>query len=156
MIVLSIVALLAVASYPSIARIREVLLVKGAAEQTAAAIRLARQFAITQGSNYCVEFQADPARPNQYQYRIRPADTGGNCNGAAVPGYDWTNLSSRPDDLPAVRTTAPTLAFDPIGNRIQPVTGSPEPKTFIVDTVPTSCVSTVSVTMYGGIRVAAC
>jgi type II secretory pathway pseudopilin PulG len=146
-IVLAIVGILALAAYPLLSNVRQVLLVKGAAEQTAAAIRLARQFAITQGSNYCIEFQGGPPLN---QYRIRQADASPACNGAVVGGYDWTNLSDNP-----VATTAPTIAFDPIGNRILPPSAT-GPTAFTVDTVPTSCLSTVTVTLFGGIRVAAC
>jgi Tfp pilus assembly protein FimT len=155
-IVLAIVGILALAAYPLLSNVRQVLLVKGAAEQTAAAIRLARQFAITQGSNYCIEFQGGPPLN---QYRIRQADTSPACNGTVVSGYDWMCISNSGrigvnTVCDPVGTTAPTLAFDPIGNRILPSgTGATG---FTVDTVPTSCVSTVTVTLYGGIRVAAC
>ena len=55
-IILAIVALLAVAAYPWLSNVLKVMASKGAAEQTAGAIRLARQFAITQGANHCIEF----------------------------------------------------------------------------------------------------
>jgi hypothetical protein len=119
------------------------MLVKGAAEQTAAAIRLARQLAITRGSNHCVEFVSS-------QYRIREADTTPACNGAVVPGYGWQALS----DSGNVTTTAPTMVFDPIGNRVVP--GGPSSTTFNVDTAPSSCLSVITVTLYGGVRVAEC
>jgi prepilin-type N-terminal cleavage/methylation domain-containing protein len=143
MVVLAVIAILGLAAYPWLANFREVLLVKGAAEQTAAAIRTARQFAITQGSNYCIEF-------NTGQYRIRQADTSPACNGATVSGYDWQALSQSG----TIVTTAPTMAFDPIGNRILP-TGVAN-TVFNVDTSPSACLSTITVTLYGGVRVAGC
>jgi len=149
-IVLAIIGILGFAAYPLLSNIRQVLLVKGSAEQIAAGVRLTRQFAITQGSNYCIEFRSSPAT----QYQIRQADTTPACNGTVVDGYAWTDVNSSNNG--SVVTTAPTLIFDPIGNRILPATGAPEPKTFTVDTVPTSCISTVAVTLYGGIKVTPC
>jgi prepilin-type N-terminal cleavage/methylation domain-containing protein len=147
-IVLAIVAILGLAAYPMLSNVRQVLLVKGGAEQAAAAIRLARQFAITQGSNFCVEFRTVPAT----QYQIRGADTTPLCNGAVVDGYQWKDLTDSSNG--SVTTTAPTLVFDPIGNRILP--GGTSSTTFNVDTSPSSCVSVVTVTIYGGVRVASC
>jgi Tfp pilus assembly protein FimT len=144
MVVLVVVAMLGFAAYPYLSNLREVMLVKGAAEQTAAAIRLARQFAITHGSNHCVEFGAG-------QYRIREADTSPACNGTVVPGYGWQALA----ESGSVVTTAPTMIFDPIGNRIFP--GGVSNTTFTVsDTSASPCVNTIVVTLYGGVRVAGC
>jgi Tfp pilus assembly protein FimT len=143
MVVLVIVSILGFAAYPYLSNFREVMLVKGAAEQTAAGIRLARQFAITQGSNHCIEFGSG-------QYQIRLADTSPACNGTVVPGYGWQVLS----ESGTVVTTAPTMIFDPIGNRIEP-TGV-TPTIFNIDTSPSACLSTITVTLYGGVRVAGC
>jgi Tfp pilus assembly protein FimT len=147
-IVLAVVAILGFAAYPLLSNIRQVLLVKGAAEQTAGAIRLARQFAITQGTNYCIEFRSSPST----QYQIRQADTTPSCSGSVVDGYAWQDLTDA--NSGSVVMTAPTLIFDPIGNRILPV--GPGNTTFNVDTVPSSCLSVVTVTLYGGLRVAGC
>jgi Tfp pilus assembly protein FimT len=147
-IVLAVVAILGFASYPMLSSIRQVLLVKGAAEQMAGAIRLARQFAITQGTNYCIEFRASPSA----QYQIRQADNTPACNGAIVDGYAWHDITDSGSGT--VATTAPTFIFDPIGNRILPL--GPTNTTFNVDTVPSACLSVVTVTLYGGIRVAGC
>ena len=143
MVVLVVVAILGFAAYPYLSNFREVMLVKGAVEQTAAGIRLARQFAITQGSNHCIEFGSG-------QYRIRQADTTPACTGAVVSGYDWQKFS----ESGTVVSTAPTIAFDPIGNRILPsgVTST----IFNIDTSPASCLNTITVTLYGGLRVAGC
>jgi prepilin-type N-terminal cleavage/methylation domain-containing protein len=104
MVVLAIVAILGFAVYPWLSNVRGVLMVKGAPENVAGAIRMARQLAITQGSNHCIEFGSS-------QYRIRQADTTPLCNGAVVSGYD---------------------------------------------TSPASCLNTIIVTLYGGVRVAGC
>jgi Tfp pilus assembly protein FimT len=144
-VILAVVALLALAAYPYISNLREVLLVKGAAEQTVAAVRLARQFAITQGSNHCIEFRATP----RAQFQIRE-DTGSTCSGTVVPGHDWHDLADQYTGT--VVTTAPTLVFDPIGNRILP-TGV-GPTTFTVDSSPASCLTSITVTQYGGVRAA--
>jgi Tfp pilus assembly protein FimT len=143
--VLVLVAILGFASYSALSNVRETLLVKGAAEQTAGAVRLARQLAITQGSNHCIEFGAGGT-----QYRLRQADDTPTCSGAVVIGYDWQALS----DSGPVASTGPTLIFDPIGNRILPV--GPGSTIFNVDTVPPACLSTITVTLYGGVRVAGC
>ena len=145
MIVLVLVAILGFASYSALSNVREVLLVKGATEQTAAGVRLARQLAITQGANHCIEFGAGGT-----QYRLRQADTPTTCAGTVVSGYDWQALS----DSGPVASTGPTLIFDPIGNRIFP--SGPSSTIFNVDTVPPACVSTITVTLYGGVRVAGC
>ena len=147
-IVLAIVAILGIAAYPMLSNVRQVLLVKGAAEQAAGAIRLARQFAITEGTNFCVEFRTSPST----QYQIRQADTTPACNGTVVNGYAWTDMADSGNGT--VTTTAPTVAFDPIGNRILP--SGTSNTTFNVDTVPASCLSVVTVTIYGGVRVAGC
>jgi Tfp pilus assembly protein FimT len=143
MVVLAIIGILGFAVYPWLSNVREVLMVKGAAENAAAGIRMARQLAITQGTNHCIEFGAG-------QYRIREADTTPACSGAVVPGYDWQQLSGSG----TIVSTAPTLAFDPIGNRILP--GGVAGTIFTVDTSPPSCLSTITVTLYGGVRVAGC
>jgi Tfp pilus assembly protein FimT len=148
MVVLALVALLGFAAYPMLSNVREVMLVKGAAEQTAAAVRLARQLAITQGSNHCIEF--GPAGPPRTHYRIRQADSTPACTGTVVPGYDWRTLA----DSGTVASTGPTLIFDPVGNRIVPT--GPTSTTFNVDAVPSACVSVITVTLYGGVRVAGC
>ena len=143
MVVLAVIAVLGFAVYPWLSNVREVLMVKGAAENVAGAIRMARQLAITQGSNHCIEFGSG-------QYRIREADTTPACNGAVASGYDWQQLSASG----TVVSTAPTLAFDPIGNRILP--GGVAGTIFTVDTSPASCLNTITVTLYGGVRVAGC
>jgi Tfp pilus assembly protein FimT len=148
-IILAIIAILAAAAYPQLSNVLQVMASKGAAEQTTGAIRLARQFAITKGKNHCIEF--GPSAPYR-QYRIREANTAGTqCDGTIIPGYDWQDISHQE----TVVTTATTMIFDPIGNRILP-TAPPINATFSVDTSPASCLSTVTVTLYGGVQVQGC
>jgi prepilin-type N-terminal cleavage/methylation domain-containing protein len=147
-VILAVVAILALAAYPYISNLREVMLVKGAAEQTVAAVRLARQIAITHGSNHCIEFRANP----RAQYRILQ-DTDSTCSsGTVVPGHDWHDLADQYTGTITV-TPVPKLVFDPIGNRILP-TGV-GPTTFTVDSSPASCLTSITVTQYGGVRAAA-
>jgi Tfp pilus assembly protein FimT len=147
MVMLAVVALLAVAAYPQLSNVLKVMASKGATEQTAGAIRLARQFAITRGASHCIEF--GPSAPYT-QYRLREADSDTTCGGAIMSGYDWQDISHNE----TVVTTATTMIFDPIGNRIFP-TGSGN-TSFTVDTSPSSCLSTITVTLYGGVRTQGC
>jgi Tfp pilus assembly protein FimT len=142
-VVLVVVAMLGFAAYPLLSNTRQVMMVKGAAEQSASAIRMARQLAISRGTNHCVEFASG-------QYRIREADTTPQCNGTVVDGYDWQALSNSGP----VTITAPNIVFDPIGNRVLPA--GPSSTVFSVDTSPASCLSTITVTLYGGVKVASC
>jgi prepilin-type N-terminal cleavage/methylation domain-containing protein len=151
MVVLVILALLMLATYPMLSNVLLVMASKGAAEQTAGAIRLARQFGITRASNHCIEF-GPGGTPPFTQYRIREADTASPpaCNGSVIPGYNWKDISHNEN----VVTTATTMVFDPIGNRVVP--GGAGSTTFNVDTSPSSCLSTITVTLYGGVRVSGC
>jgi Tfp pilus assembly protein FimT len=142
-VVLVVVGLLGFAAYPLLSNVRQVMLVKGAAEQAAAGVRMARQLAITRGTNHCVEFASG-------QYRIREGDTTPSCNGIVVDGYDWQALSNSG----TVTIAALSIVFDPIGNRVLPT--GPSSTVFSVDTTPSSCLSTITVTLYGGVRVAGC
>jgi hypothetical protein len=67
-----------------------------------------------------------------------------------VSGYDWQALSNSG----TVTITALSMVFDPIGNRVLP--GGPSSTIISVDTSPPSCLSTITVTLYGGVRVAGC
>ena len=143
MIVLLVLAIVGSAAYPWLSNVRQVLLVKGTAEQTVAAIRLARQFAILHQYNHCIEFAAG-------HYRIRQADA---ASGVQRRHRLRIRLAS-PFPTGNVVTTAPTLIFDPIGNRILPA--GPANTIFTVDTSPSACLSTITVTLYGGVRLAGC
>jgi len=142
-IVLVIVAILGFAAYPLLSNVREVMQVKGAAEQAAAGIRMARQLAITRGTNHCIEFASG-------RYRMREADTTPACNGPVVSGFDWQDLASGG----TISITTLAIVFDPIGNRVLP--GGVSDTIVSVNTTPPSCLSTVRVTLYGGVRAAGC
>jgi hypothetical protein len=149
LVILAVIAGIAAAAYPQLSNVLKVMASKGASEQTAGAIRFARQLAITQGSNHCIEF--GPGGPPFTKYRVREADTSPACIGAIVPGYDWQDISHQE----TVVTTATTMIFDSIGNRVLPA-APPINVAFSVDTQPSSCLSTITVTLYGGVRVAGC
>lgn len=144
-VVLVVVSVLAAAAYPLLTNILNIMTSKGAAEQVAGAIRQARQYAITRGGNHCIEFTGSPAT----RYQIRQAPDTANCTGTVVDA--WTDVGN----LAAVTAPSPvpTMIFDPIGNVKLPAT---TPVTFSVDTQPASCLSVVTVTLYGGVRVAKC
>ena len=122
-VVLVVVGRLGFAAYPLLSNVRQVMLVKGAAEQAAAGVRMARQLAITRGTNHCVEFASG-------QYRLRGANTTPLCNGTVVDGYDWQAMSNSG----TITITALAIAFDPIGNRVLPT--GPSSTVFSVDTTP--------------------
>jgi prepilin-type N-terminal cleavage/methylation domain-containing protein len=140
MVILAVIALLALAAYPQLSNVLQVMVSKGASEQVAGAIRQARQYAITEGANRCISFGATPVTI----YRIRELncsqgplrDQGEIGNGAAV--VNPNNLS---------------IMFDPVG-RISPATV--DPVTVTVDTQPPSCASVIIVTPFGGVKVSKC
>src|SRR5262245_64852538 len=71
-VVLVPATILALAAYPSPSNILQVMTSKGAAEQVGSAVRQARQYAITNGENYCIKFATVPS----HQFTIGPtADT---------------------------------------------------------------------------------
>jgi type II secretory pathway pseudopilin PulG len=146
-VILAVISIMALASYPMITSTLRVLTSKGAVEQVAGAIREARQTAITRGTRHCIEF-ASPA----VQYQIRETSSSGTtntCTGTVVQAWvDVANGAAVTNPSPA-----PTMVFDPIGNVTLPA--SP-PVTFTVDTTPASCASTVLVTIYGGVRSSKC
>jgi hypothetical protein len=67
-----------------------------------------------------------------------------------VDGYAWQALSNGG----TITITAMALVFDPIGNRVLPT--GPSSTVVSVDTTPASCLNTITVTLYGGVRVAGC
>jgi prepilin-type N-terminal cleavage/methylation domain-containing protein len=151
MVVLAIVALLALAAYPQISTIRQVMVSKGAAEQVGSATRQARQYAITNGTNYCIKFQAVPS----HQYSVGPTDdsTSADCT------LSSTTLTEKIGDGQGSAVVSPNNAaiiFDPIGNVLNQGATTPYVIQLGVDTQPASCASTVGVTLYGGVRVIKC
>ena len=150
-VVLALATLLTAAAYPLLGNILNVMRSKGASEQVGGAIRQARQYAITKGALHCIQFSGSPTT---YTIKTASAIYTSGCDGTpalaselVANGYAVTWPSP-----------APTLIFDPIGNSYDPATSTTAPSlaAFNVDTSPTSCLSTVTVTIYGGVRVSKC
>ena len=144
-VVLVVLAILMAAAYPLLGNVLQVMISKGAAEQVAGAIRQARQYAITRGTNHCIEFSASPST----RYQIRQAPDNTNCSGAIVNAWvDVGNGAAVTNPSPA-----PAMIFNPVGSVTLPAV---TPVTFSIDTQPASCLSTLLVTLYGGVRVSRC
>jgi prepilin-type N-terminal cleavage/methylation domain-containing protein len=146
MVVLVLVAVLMVAIYPIIGNVRQVMISKGAAEQVASAIRQARQYAITEGANRCIRFGTTPV--THYDILGTTADASPDCaTGTVREGEDIANGAAvvNPNNL--------SVLFDPVG-RISPATTTNTVLT--VDTQPTSCASTITITPFGGVQVSKC
>ena len=142
-VILAIIAVLGVAVFSSLGNVLQVTESKGASEQVAASIRLARQYAITRGERHCIQFVGTP----NTSFVIRIAPDNANCSGSIVQsstaiGHGLAVLS--PDNL--------AIIFDGVGNMKNFAPGNPT-VTVQVDTQPHSCRYDVLVTLYGGVRV---
>jgi len=159
-VTLLIIGLLAMASYPTLGNVLAVMISKGSVEQVAGAIRQARQEAITSGQGYCIRFSGTP----ETTYAIKTASNGSTCDGA-TPVFSETIGNGAVVTTPANLT----IIFDATGlvtNYPQPTAACPPVTTgstkcpFVVqiglDTQPASCLSTVGVTIYGGVRATKC
>ncbi len=146
-VVLVIITLLAIAIFPSLGNVLQVSEAKGAAEQVAGAIRLARQYAITRGINHCVAFSGTP----NTAFTIREASSDTSCDGAVV--QPTTTIGH---GLAVILPADLSIVFDPIGNVRNFPPGNPS-VTLVVDSNPTACPAAtpmhVLVTLYGGVRV---
>jgi len=142
-VILAIIAVLGVAVFGALGNVLQVTESKGASEQVAASIRLARQYAITRGENHCIQFAGTP----NTSFRIRLAPDNTNCSGTDVQsstaiGHGLAVLD--PNNL--------AIIFDGVGNVKNFPPGNPT-VTVQVDTDPHSCRYDVLVTLYGGVRV---
>lgn len=144
-VILAIIAILATAVYPLLGNVLRVTSSKGASEQVAASIRLARQFAITRGENHCIQFQGAP----NTSFRIRTTPDTVNCAGPIV--QDSTEIGH---GLAIVNPNNLAIIFDGVGVVRNFAPGNPS-VTLVVDTNPASCAYNVLVTLYGGVRVTA-
>lgn len=146
-VVLVIITLLAVALFPSLGNVLQVSEAKGAAEQVAGAIRLARQYAVTRGTNHCVAFGGTP----NTAFTIREATSDTSCDGTVI--QPATTIGH---GLAVILPTDLSIVFDPIGNVRNFPPGNPS-VTLVVDSNPTACPAAtpmnVLVTLYGGVRV---
>jgi len=148
-VVLAVIAILGAAIYASLGNILQVTGAKGASEQVAASVRLARQYAISRGQNHCIQFVGTP----NTGFRIRVASNNTNCDGVLVqppPGSipDYTVIAS---SLAVINPPNLSIVFDGIGNVTNFSPGNPT-VTLTVDTNPHSCAYAVLVTLYGGVR----
>lgn len=144
MVVLAVISLLAAAIYPSLGNVLQVTGSKGAAEQVASAIRLARQYAITRGNNHCIQFGATPST----NFRIRQAPDDTNCTGSQVEQHDIGH------GLAVLNPANLSIVFNPVGNVRNFTPGNPT-VSIEINTVPASCQMNVLVTLYGGVRATA-
>jgi prepilin-type N-terminal cleavage/methylation domain-containing protein len=142
-VTLAIIAVLGATTYSLLGNVLQVTESKGASEQVAASIRLARQYAITRGENHCIRFTNTPN--TRFEVRIAPDFT--NCSGTVV---------QTPRDighgLAVVSPANLSIIFDGIGNVRNFAPGNPT-VTLAVDTSPHSCTYNILVTLYGGVRV---
>ena len=136
-VVLVVVALLAVAIFPALGNVLEIMRSKGAAEEVASAIRLARQYAITRGNDHCITFSGSPnTKFTIYQDAA--------CT-SVVPGHTDQEIGH---GFAIVNPANLSIVFTPVGNVAPPAT-----VTLQVDTSPAVCLSSVLVTLFGGVRV---
>jgi Tfp pilus assembly protein FimT len=152
-VILVVLSILLAAVFPSLGNILKVIASKGASEEVAGAIRLARQYAITQGSNHCVLFAGPPGTT----YTINRTPSASNCTAAGfakVEGpVEITQGLAIVQLVDGVGNPAGNaIIFSPIGNVANFSPSNPS-VTAGVDTDPPSCLSSVLVTVYGGVRV---
>lgn len=149
-IVLAIIALLAAAVYPMLGNVLQSTGSKGASEQVAAAIRLARQYAITRAQLHCIQFVGTP----NTGFRVREASTTTTCDSTLVlpPPGSSPNYKEIGHDLAVITPANLSIVFDGVGNVKNFPPGNPT-VTLSVDTDPHSCEYQVLVTLYGGVRV---
>lgn len=151
-VILAIIAVLAVATYSTLGGVMEATRAKGASEQLAGAIRVARQYAITRGNFHCIEIFPSGAGS---AYRIRvatgPLDT---CSSGTVvePQADLAHGQTM------VTPANQVVVFDPLGTVKNFPPGNPT-VTLTVDvqtppcTAPNAAPVDVFVSLYGGVRV---
>ncbi len=142
-VVLAIIAILGAAVYSSLGNVLQVTESKGASEQVAASIRLARQYAITRGQNHCIEFAGTPN--TSFVIWVAPDVT--NCGPTVVQ-----SSTAIGHGLAVVNPNNLKIIFDGVGNVRNFPPGNPT-VTLQVDTDPHSCRYDVLVTLYGGVRV---
>lgn len=148
-VVLLILGMVGAAIYPMMGDLLDLTGAKGASEEVAGAVRLARQHAITRGQNFCVQF----AGSTDTTFEIKTASSNTTCDGAPTPG---TIVSATPigHQLAVVTPTNQALVFNPIGKtvNIDPATQLD----MVVGKGAASCPRmNVKVTLYGGVRVSA-
>ncbi len=148
MVVLVLIALLLVATYPFLGNVLDVMVSKGAAEQVASAVRDARQRAITAGENRCIQFVGSPPYT---VYEIRVATSTPTCDGTLQATERIGN------EAVVVTGSTLTLIFDPVGRRLlSDGTVATTDATITVQTESLSCPGTITVSPFGGVRAQKC
>jgi type II secretory pathway pseudopilin PulG len=141
-VILAIIGVLGAAVFAALGNVLQVTGSKGASEQVAASVRLARQYAITRGENHCIQFVGSP----NSAFRIRIASNNSNCDGSLV--QDFTPIAG---GRAVVSPANLSIIFNGIGNVTNFTPGNPT-VTLAVDTTPPSCAYNILVTLYGGVR----
>jgi prepilin-type N-terminal cleavage/methylation domain-containing protein len=142
-VVLAIIALLGVSVYTSLGNVLQVTGAKGASEQVAASIRLARQHAITRSQSHCIQFTGSP----NTSFRILATVDNTTCSGAIVQ-----DLRDIGHGLAVLTPSNLSIIFDGMGVVRNFPPGNPS-VTLVVDSSPPSCPFSVLVTLYGGVRI---
>jgi prepilin-type N-terminal cleavage/methylation domain-containing protein len=150
-IVCAIIAILAVASGTLLGNVLSVLRTRGAAEQLATAIRLARQSAITAGEHRCITITQSPP-----SFTITGGGNNATCGGAAVADLQGSGTLGGGSPLLWPVTPPADIRFDPVGRTYPLGNGNNAGTTFSMDSNPASCVTSVTVTLYGGVKVQRC
>jgi prepilin-type N-terminal cleavage/methylation domain-containing protein len=142
-VVMAIISLLGVAVYTQLGNVLQVTAAKGASEQVASSIRLARQYAITRGQSHCIQFTGTP----NTSFRILATVDNTTCSGAIVQ-----DLREIGHGLAILSPTNLSIIFDGIGAVRNFPPGNPS-VTLAVDSDPPTCQFSVLVTLYGGVRI---
>ncbi|HEY5986343.1 MAG TPA: GspH/FimT family pseudopilin [Streptosporangiaceae bacterium] len=142
-VILAIIAVLGATTYSLLGNVLQVTESKGASEQVAASIRLARQYAITRGENHCIRFTQTP----NTRFEIRTAADNTTCGGTIVQSS--TDIGH---GLAVISPNNLAIIFDGVGNVKNFTPGIPT-VSMAVDTNPHSCTYNILVTLYGGVRV---
>jgi prepilin-type N-terminal cleavage/methylation domain-containing protein len=149
-IVCAIIAILAIASGTLLGNVLSVMRTRGAAEQLATAIRLARQSAITSGEHRCITITQSPP-----SFLITGGGSNATCGGTAVTDLQASGNLGNGGSI--TWSGAPAdIRFDPVGRTYPLGNGNNSGTTFTMDSNPASCLTTVTVTLYGGVKVQRC
>jgi len=132
LVLLALFSAVFIAYLPSLGNLLSVTKTKGASEEVAMAIRQARQLAITEATDHCVNFPA----VNQYQIWRTACGSGTSVEGPVTLSQGAV-----------VTDASQTFAFTPIG-----VTTAGTVTINITD--PSACSVTLTVTAAGGVQLA--
>ena len=155
-VVLTILLVLGAVVYPPLGNVLQVLAAKGTSDEVVSVVRLARQNAVSTGSNFCIDFGPTPSQT----YVIR--DVGGStttCTGPVVESgllRDAVMVAAITDAQGI--DTGHAIIFDPRGI-VQNFAVDNPAVTLRIDTMSSLCPGAppqeLIVTIYGGVRVRA-